>query len=1056
MGDIYNDSKNDDIINKKLQIGIKENYKSRNTRYDELFNKYYENKNKEKDNKMNLYYDNTKNEILKRKKYILEDDEHDQDPQLIYQHNESDNSRKIKIFDKNIYDVINKYRNTVGSGQSRNHSKKKKNMNSQRYPYFDTKNISISNNRNKLLTPNNNSSYNFLEKSNKSITQIDDKKKIRTYNSISNLDNIIHKSFRNLSRTSQYPYDSKNHNEIIEFSNYNPTHHFNVKQIKNKIGNSNKTYCNDIINNLSKRGTNINDNFKYYKNGKSQYKDEIGRCDTHSHLSLYGNFDESNLKNDPDFFQKFPSKSLCIDNYKKMLKKGNLTKYNDNIKHTKLKRNDEIYTSSEIDQSDMDKEMKYEKPFYQLSNNITNGLETENMPYSQFYDKENERKTKIKNNCLYKNKLKSTISRKHSLNENYDHINRSYITKSFDNFENSSHYSDNVYDDNNNIYKIDKYEQNRFNINSNKNKDKIYKHLNCSDAITKYKSNTASLYNDKNTILNMSELENYDENKNKILINSYSGNPYFIDNKFEYTHQNDERKFKERKNNGKKNMIDAGNSNNIDAESVNSNNIKSTQLHISRISHYSNDFSTLYDYGNNSKYRHSNNNCEQSIGKHKINQYSNPDKMKNVFLENNKMPSNLHTTNYSDMHKSIHNCQYNNLSNYILNDNKDYHYNDDKYMHNNSNNNNWSGINTLLSTSHLSTKNKIKKKSQSRNNSKISRKYILTQNNEMENSKHYNNGINEEKRISMSSNNILSNKNNEILKKQGKYSLNNIQNNYNSEYIENINENKDYNELFYDINIFTKDKKKKNAKRNLSTKLKKDILLDSLLKHDDEYHDEMSCSEKEFHKKNINKRNVKLKKKCNTQNYRDIYNDYMIEENTNNPYTHQFSTFNNLKNRLFTRSMHIDDLNGDNYDANYDVNYGEKYGEKYNDSNFETNCYFDYTQICNSKNTSNCNECFYDKNNQNDNKKSTLSSLNYQEIIVLILIYILKFIYYLIYYIFHFFKQFTIYIFNQINKISLKCIIVSVIVSLPLLLFVFSSLLLSYRSLNIDYYDRDI
>ncbi|CDU85125.1 conserved Plasmodium protein, unknown function [Plasmodium yoelii] len=1058
MGDIYNDSQNEDIINIKSQIGIKENYKSRNTRYDELFNKYYENKGK--DNKMNIYYDNKQNEILKRKKYILEDD---QDPQLTYQHNEFDNSRKIKNFDKNIYDVINKYRNTVGSGQSRNYSKQKKNINNQNYPYFDT---------------NNNSSYHFLEESNKT----------KTYNSISNLDNIINKSFRNLSRTSQSPnYGPKKYGERIESPNYGPKNYerkespnygpidnFSIRQTKNKIDSSNKTYCNDtIINSLSKRGTKIIDNLKYDKNGKSQYKDEIGKSDMHSHFLLYNNFDEDNLKNDSDFFQKLQNDSLCMDDYKMMLKKGYLTKINNNIKHTKLKRNDEIYTSSELDQSDMDRKIKNEKSFYQLPNNITNELQKKNMPYSHFYDKENEKKTKIKNNCLYKNKLKSSISRKDSLNENSDHIKRSYITKGFDNFDhfdNSSHHSNNEYDDDN--YKISKYEQNRFNMNRDKvyadkgYTDKVYTDLNYSDGITKYKSNASSLYNDKNTILNISELENYD--KNKTLINSYSGNPYFVDNKFEYTHQNDERKFKERKNSGKKNMIDVGNSNNIDAESINSNNIKSTQLHISRISHGSNDFSTLYDYGNNSKCRHSNMIREKSIGGNKRSQCLNPDKMKNLFLESNKMPSNLH--------KSIHNSQCTNFSNYILNDSKDYHYSDDKYVYNRSSNgvsnnmssNGWGGINTLAPTRQLSTKNKIRRKSKSRNNSKISRKYTLTKNNEMENSKHYNSVINDEKRISMSSNNILSKKNKDMLKKQGKYSLNSIENNYNynddPEYIENINENKDYNELFNGVNIFSKDKKKKNIKKNLncnlSTKLKKDILLDTLLKHGDEDHDEMSYSEKEFHKKNINKRNAKLKKKYNIQNDRDIYNDYMVKQNTNSPYTHQFSTFSNLKNRLFTRSMHIDDLNGDKYDANYDVGYDDKYdanyGEQCDDSNFETNCYFDYTQRCNSKNTNNCNESLYDKNNKDDNKKSTLSSLYYQDIFVLFLIYILKFIYYFIYYIFHFFNQFTIYIFNKINKISLKCLIISVIVSLPLLLFVFSSLLLSYRSLNIDYYDRDI
>ncbi|KEG03170.1 conserved Plasmodium protein, unknown function [Plasmodium vinckei vinckei] len=1000
MGDIYNDSKYENIVNGKSQIGIDENYKSRNTRYNELYNKYYDNKNKvkEKDNKMNSYYDNKLNEILRRRRNIIENNQSDEDPRLVYPRDESNNSQ-TKRFNRNITDVINKYRNSIGNGHSRIHSKKKKNINNSRYTYCDERNMSISNDRNMLL----NTRYNLLENPNKNIIQIDDRKKINLYKDTSALDNFTHHSYRNQSKTSQWLYESKNHNERTVSPNYYPTDNFSIKQKKNKIDSSN------IINSLSRGDTNINDDLKYYKNGRSQYKDEIGRYDAYSHLSLYSNFGENNFKNNPDFFQKCPSESLCVDNYKMMLKKGSLVKPDNNMKHTRLKGNNEIYSSSELGQSDMDRGMKYEKPFYRLSNHITDELETEDMGYSHFLDKEKNRKKKIKN------KLKSMMSRRNSVNEKYDNINRPYTINNFNRFENSSQYSDD--EDGENSYNIGKYDQ---------SKDKIYKNLNCSDAITKYKSNTSSLYNDKNTILNTSQLENYDQNR--ILINSYSGNPYFIDNKFDHIYQNDERKFKERKNYGKKNMIDTGHLNNIDAESVNSNNVKSTQLHISRISHGSNDFSTLYDYSNNSKYRHSNNNRDQSIGTHKRNQYLNRDKINNLFLENNKMSStNLHTTNCSDTHKSIHNSQYTNYGNYGLNENNNNLGTTSNYY------NNWEGSNTLLSASHFSTKNKTKRKSKSRNNSQISREYIFTQNDEMENNKCYND-IDEEDHIS------LSNKHNEILNRQGKYPLNDMRNSYNyhPDYAEN------YNDMFCGVNIFSKNKKKKNMKKStnsdLPTKLKKEILLDSLLNHDDEDHEDMGYPENGLYAKEINQRGDKLKKR------------YSREEDTNNPHTYQYGIFNNLKHRLFTRPMHIDDLNGDNYDANYDVNYGEPY----DDSNYETNYYYDYTQRCNSKNINNYNESFYEQNNQNNNKKFSLSSLYYQEIFVLILIYIFKMIYYIIYYIFHFFKQFSIYLFNKINRVSPKYIIISVIVSLPFLLFVLSSLLLSYRSLNIDYYDRDI
>ncbi|SBT45788.1 conserved Plasmodium protein, unknown function [Plasmodium ovale wallikeri] len=139
------------------------------------------------------------------------------------------------------------------------------------------------------------------------------------------------------------------------------------------------------------------------------------------------------------------------------------------------------------------------------------------------------------------------------------------------------------------------------------------------------------------------------------------------------------------------------------------------------------------------------------------------------------------------------------------------------------------------------------------------------------------------------------------------------------------------------------------------------------------------------------------------------------------------SCFAYLKNRLYTRPMHIDDFN---VDGNEGSSACGNAGGCSDDCNRE-----DYVEV---------------------NSKNSFSSLCYNEILFLILIYILKFIYYLFNYLLRLVLFILICLNHRLRKNSFLSVIISAVVSVPLFFLVMVAILVSYRSINQEHFDKDI
>ncbi|CRG95675.1 conserved Plasmodium protein, unknown function [Plasmodium gallinaceum] len=169
-------------------------------------------------------------------------------------------------------------------------------------------------------------------------------------------------------------------------------------------------------------------------------------------------------------------------------------------------------------------------------------------------------------------------------------------------------------------------------------------------------------------------------------------------------------------------------------------------------------------------------------------------------------------------------------------------------------------------------------------------------------------------------------------------------------------------------------------------------------------------------KKKINKDISANEEKEEKYNLKRIYENEMSTNNNNcnssyyNTNNSSVNFCNYLRNRSYTRPMNIDDLNIDEDDNNIKM--------KYN----------------------------YGKNN----------SLNCNTIFIFFLIHFLKLLYFLFRYLVHFILFFSFYIYHFLRKKSLKTIVISFLIAVVLILFVISAIIFSYRSMNIEYFDKDI
>ncbi|GAW83060.1 hypothetical protein, conserved [Plasmodium gonderi] len=151
------------------------------------------------------------------------------------------------------------------------------------------------------------------------------------------------------------------------------------------------------------------------------------------------------------------------------------------------------------------------------------------------------------------------------------------------------------------------------------------------------------------------------------------------------------------------------------------------------------------------------------------------------------------------------------------------------------------------------------------------------------------------------------------------------------------------------------------------------------------------------------------------------------------------ASFMYLKNRTYTRPMHIDDFDSGGVHVVNDSN--DEHSKEYDCS---------YSGQCSSEQNG---ENYSNKGKRNS---SCWSTPYYNDVFIHIFLYILKFLYYLFSYCMKIVILLIVYIFQIIIKKSFTTVVVSVVIAVPFFLFLLSVLILSYRSMNTEYFDKDI
>ncbi|GAB68537.1 hypothetical protein PCYB_134110 [Plasmodium cynomolgi strain B] len=157
-------------------------------------------------------------------------------------------------------------------------------------------------------------------------------------------------------------------------------------------------------------------------------------------------------------------------------------------------------------------------------------------------------------------------------------------------------------------------------------------------------------------------------------------------------------------------------------------------------------------------------------------------------------------------------------------------------------------------------------------------------------------------------------------------------------------------------------------------------------------------------------------------------------------------SFQYLKNRSYTRPMHVGDFDvGDAQAADcangvddrdcadlYDHGYSGEYGEEHS------------------------GEHIGERTDKEQGNPSRQGSSYCRDVLFLLFLYLLKILYYLVRYLVQLALLIMVYFYHVMRTKSLATIFISVVVAVPLFLLLLSVLILSYRSVNTEFFDRDI
>ncbi|CAA9990450.1 conserved Plasmodium protein, unknown function [Plasmodium knowlesi strain H] len=153
-------------------------------------------------------------------------------------------------------------------------------------------------------------------------------------------------------------------------------------------------------------------------------------------------------------------------------------------------------------------------------------------------------------------------------------------------------------------------------------------------------------------------------------------------------------------------------------------------------------------------------------------------------------------------------------------------------------------------------------------------------------------------------------------------------------------------------------------------------------------------------------------------------------------------SFQYLKNRSYTRPMHVRDFDvGHTQAANCTNGVDDR-------EDFD---------LCDHGYSGEYGEEDIEEHTEKEERNPRSQGSSYcRDVLFLLFLYLLKILYYLVRYLLRFALLLMVYFYHAMRTKSLSTIFISVVVAVPLFLFLLSVLILSYRSVNMEFFDRDI
>ncbi|ETW16242.1 hypothetical protein PFAG_05227 [Plasmodium falciparum Santa Lucia] len=988
-----------------------------------------------------------------------------------------------------------------------------------------------------------NRKYDSLNQTNNSMLDSENKRR----NNYSH-DDLTRDKIRYHSKNSRHYNLDKSQNSVnMNYINNNDINNLKIFNRKEKDKgrynriNENVEYCKKNFNNINLHNevSSTFDSDEYEKYNIRNHERKLSPKKKNQYINYHNN-DNNIFENSISPLRRYASLNKSMGYKNSFNDNLNTPCYNKEYENNKRKTELKDYEHNKLnDTYERDKKKSLYDTFFNITEKLEsikkgkeqNGSLQKNEDKEIFQEEEkNEYYSNENNNNTIKKKCNLLYHKNDILHDmpNYENMHNSYIYNNRDSFRNKEdkEQNDNNYQEEAPFdFFIKKYPSmsKKNNIKRNDiNVENIYKGVTCFDDILKYNSeDSITCEDDKHILKNLNNNINNNINKNiSSHINSNINKNINSNINKKDTNENYQEKIQENLPMDEEFTNIKKPNANLDDTSLSSNNLKSTQLHMSAISHGSNDYSTLYDYTNYSKHptkeSYSDENLynvskyEQYMLDKKLNKSSMEEKKKKQYEYNlfQSMPTrncrneisynnNNNMNDYYKINKTYNIYDMDNMNEYH-NFYKDKHLRNknelvdlsklkydidrdiflqqhnevlqsnifkNKDMDENINSDNNNNNNIKLSTSRFGKINKSNDNYIMNDTNLFSdNQRYFTNNNPYVNNYYYknNNHNGDDKNLHMMNklkyfdqehfiNEVNPKYFNSNINKINHYNYNGKNNNKNNiNQYENENDNiniynKKYNSLPYE-----EDEKYTsnitNMVENDSDYIIKNIGKKYILNEDSDQLNKLLELRKNNKKKKMRIQNNQKYSYQDHFYFDDEVNDKYISKTLNendmntsyNSFNSTYNKRNNMsdncndnifnflkKNRSYTRPMNIDDFNMDDEDQTEQ--------DKYNDDDYDD-----------------------DDNIKKKFKSKKNADLTYNEIFFLIFIYFIKIICMFGKYVIQVILFISFFIYIYFKKKPYKSICTTVLVSFPVLLFCLSFIILSYRSFNTEYFDKDI